>query len=438
MIRVLLGCLLLCAAGTAALAQQAGEAERRWFQVTLEPSFVATRGAYVGGEIVLHVQFISSDPFKRVRLDLPAIEGVRAAVLARPHTRQVEVLDGDGYSTLGSSKYSHETRLAIVPERSGTIVIPPITVTGISEPAGRQSFEFTEIHPEQAIAVHPANPDFAGAAWIVARDAAMGEAWSHAVSDIRNGDTVRRTVTLRVAGVTGDDLPELVLDPDDGHRVLSTEVSTRTEKTDGGFIAHLEQSWDIYIETEDVTHISGIRFPYWNPELGEPADVAVPPQRIEPLKRDAMALRQALREEAFAGHRANRLGLIGLLSVPVAALALAIGLLLWRALPTRADLRFWRAARREGDPLEFYGSFLAWGRDTFGPRTTMGRGEARLLGARATDQVGRLHRSVFGPSGGGMQPGRIAATLILASRRLVVGRFLSAILPGVSRFLFLR
>ena len=438
MIRVLLACLVLCAGGTAALAQQAGEAERRWFQVTLEPSFVATQGVYVGGEIVLNIQFISSDPFKRVRLDLPAIEGVRSAVLARPHTRQVEVLDPDGYSTLGSSKYSHETRLAIVPERSGTIVIPPITVTGISEPADRQSFEFTEIHPGEVIVVHPANPAFSGAAWIVSRDATMGEAWSHAISEIRNGDTVRRTVTLSVAGVTGDDLPELVLDPDDGHRVLSTEVSTRTEKTDLGFIAHLEQSWDIYIETEDVTHISEIRFPYWDPELAQPADVAVPPQRIEPLKRDAMALRQALREEALAGHRANRLGLIGLLSVPMAALTLAIGLLLWRALPSRADLRFWRASRREADPLEFYGSFLAWGRDTFSPHTTMGREEALLLGARATDQVGRLHRSIFGPSGGSVQPSRLAATLILASRRLVMRRFLSALLPGMARFLFLR
>lgn len=438
MIRVLLGCLVLCATGTAALAQQAGEAERRWFQVTLEPSFVAAQGAYVGGEIVLHIQFVSSDPFKRVRLHLPAIEGVRSAVLARPHTRQVEVLDADGYSTLGSSKYSHETRLAIVPERSGTIVIPPITVTGISEPADRQSFEFTEIHPEELIVVHPANPELAGAAWIVSHDATMREAWSHAISEIRNGDTVRRTVTLRVVGVTGDDLPELVLDPDDGHRVLSTEVSTTTEKTDHGFIAHLEQSWDIYIETEDITHISGVRFPYWNPELGRPADVAVPPQRVEPLKRDAMALRQALREEAFAGRRANRLGLIGLLSVPMAALTLAVGLLLWRALPTRADLRFWRASRRGAVPLEFYGYFLAWGRDTFGPRTTMGREEALLLGARATDQVGSLHRSIFGPSGGSVQPRRIAATLILASRRLVMRRFLSAIPTALSGFLFLR
>ena len=438
MIRVLLGCLGLCAVGTAAFAQQAGEAERRWFEVTLEPAFVAAQGTYVGGEIVLHVQFISSDPFKRVRLALPAIEGVRSTVLARPHTRQVEVLDAEGYSTLGSRKYSHETRLAIVPERSGTIVIPPITVTGISEPADRRGFEFTAIHPERVIIVHPESPDFAGAAWIVSHRATMEDSWSHAISDIRNGDTVRRTVALSVAGMAGDDLPELVLDPDDGHRVLSTEVSARTETTDHGLIAHLEQSWDIYIETEDVTHISGIRFPYWNPELGRTADVTVPPQRVEPLKRDAVALRQALREEAFAGHQVSRLGLMGLLAAPMAALTLAVALLLWRALPTTTDVRFWRASRQDPDPLEFYGAFLTWGRDTFGARTPMGRAEARLLGSRASDQVERLHRAIFGPSGGSAQPGRIARTLILGSRRRVMQQFLSAIPPAIAGFLFLR
>ena len=438
MIRVFLCCLGLCLLDMAAVAQQTDEADRRWFNVTMDPPFAATRGTYVGGQIVLHVQFISSDPFKRVRLELSAIEGVRSTVLARPQTRQVEILDDDGYSTLGSQKYSHETRLVIVPDRSGTIVVPPITVTGISEPGSGRSFEFEEVYPEQTILVHPESPEFVGDAWIVSRDVKIEEAWSPEVDDVRNGDTVRRTVTLSVAGVTADDLPELVLNSSSGHRVLSTEVATETEKTDNGFIAHLEQSWDIYVETEDITHIDGIRFPYWNPELGVPEDATLLPQRIEPLKRDAVALRQTLREEALAGHQARRLGLLGLLLVPLAALASAIALVLWRALPTRTDLRFWRASRQSDDPLRFYASFLSWGRHTFRQRTPVGQQQVQMLGARAADQVGRLHRSIFGLSADSQRWQRVAATLILASRRMIVRRFLAAIVPGISRFLFLR
>ena len=89
MIRILLGCLCLCVSAVTAFAQQTDEADRRWFTVTLDPPWAAAEGMYVGGEMILHVQFISSDPFKRVRLDLPAIDGARTTVLTRARTRQV-------------------------------------------------------------------------------------------------------------------------------------------------------------------------------------------------------------------------------------------------------------------------------------------------------------------------------------------------------------
>jgi len=438
MIRILLSCLCLCTFGVAAFAQQIDQSGRLQFAVTLEPEFVATKGAYIGGEIVVRVQFVSSDPFKRIRLDLPAIEGVRSDVLVRPHTKQIELVGDEGYAELGDKAYSHEMRFAIVPLQSGTIVIPPITVTGISEPGNIPNFEFEKTYPEQTITVHPNDPDFVGDAWIVSRNVTMQDSWSHEINEIQNGDTVRRTVTLTVAGVAADELPELVLDSNDGHRVLHTEVSAETEKTDTGFVAHVEQSWDIYIETEDVTYINGVRLPYWNPELGTTEEVAVPQQRVEPLKRDALVLRQTLREEALTEHQAQRLGLLVLVSLPAAALIVFLTLAVWRALPTRADMRFWRASRLTDAPLDFYGSFLSWGRQTFGARTAVGQEQVSTLGARATDQVERLHRSLFGRRGGDFETKRTASTLIWGSRRVTMARFFSAIIPSLSRFLFLR
>ena len=348
MIRALLSCLCLPATVVGAFAQQPGNpdgpvgADRLWFDVTIEPEFVLTDGAYVGGEIVMHVQFVSSDPFKRIRLELPVIDGARADMLVRPHTLQIELEGDEGYSILGNKVYSHDARLAIVPTQSGTLVIPPITVTGISEPSNVASFQFNKTFPEQNIVVHPKSPDFAGDAWIVSREVTVAESWSHVISDIQNGDTVRRTVTLSVAGVTADDLPELVLDANDGYRVLSTEVSAETEVTDAGFVAHLEQSWDIYVETEDVTYIDGVGLLYWNPESAKSEVAAVPRQRVEPLKSDAIELRRKLHEEALAGHKAQRLGLMVLGSLPAAALIGLLAVALWRAAPTRADVRFWR------------------------------------------------------------------------------------------------
>lgn len=429
MIRLLLCSLCLWVWSAVASAQRLDDVDRMWFAVTMEPATVVTEGAYIGGEIVMNVSFLSSDPFKRLRLDMPDIEGVRTTTLVRPYTRQINVMGGKGYS--------HEMRLAIVPTRSGTIVIPPIEVTGISEPAHGDNFVFKETYPEHAITVLPESSDYGDDLWIVSREARMEDSWSPEIASIQNGDTVRRHVALSVVGVTAETLPELILRSNDGYRVLSTKVSTTTEKTDAGFIAHLEQSWEIYVETDDVTYVDAIRFPYWNPALAKKEMVGAPRQRIEPLPRDALELRDHLRAQVLADHRAKRLGLDILLWVPAAILFAFLGLALWRALPTGADLRFWRASRQASAPLDFYGSFLSWRTQVFGTRTA-GETHVSALGARARDHVEGLNRSIFGPRGGPLEARRVATVLIWASRRRALTRFLSAIIPGLSRFLYLR
>lgn len=437
MIRVLACCMCLCAMSMTASAQQTvgadrapDDVERRWFTVTTEPEVVLTQGAYVGGELVMDIRFVSSDPFKRLRLALPQIDGARTKTLIRPHTLQINMFGGKGYS--------HEARLAIVPQRPGTLVIPPISVSGISQPQGGRSVEFEETHPEQRITVHGPSPDFAGAAWVVSRRAVIEESWAPDITAIHSGDTVRRRVVLTVAGVTADDLPELTLESNDGYRVLNSEVSAETEKTETGFVAHLEQSWNIYIETDDVTYIDAIGFPYWNPALAKTEVVSVPRQRVEPLLKDAAQRRQQLREGALGAHRTKRLGLMALLALPIVGLVALLAVALWYALPTQADLRLWRASRQAGSPLEFYGSFLSWVRQTLGPSAPVEQQRGASLGGLAADQVEHMHQAIFGKRGGEFDARRTALRLIWASRRMNVMRFVSRIVPGMSRLLFLR
>lgn len=441
MIRALLYCLwsfaLANAAANTAMAQRLNDADRLWFAVTIEPDYVLTQGTYVGGEMVMHIRLMSLDSFQRLRLDLPDIEGARTETLVRPHIRQLSSLGAMGYSD--SAGYSYEARLAIKPEQSGRILIPPVKVTGISQAGEGQAFEFRKTFPERAITVHPPSAEFDGDHWMVSRKATMEESWSPEVTSIRNGDTVHRRVILSVAGVSADDLPELTLKSNDGYRVLSTGVSATTEKTNDGFIAHLEQSWDIYVETEDVIHIDGFRTPYWNPELARTEVASLPHQRVEPLPKDALALREQLREEVLAEHRAKALGLVFLLSLPAAALITILAFAVWRVLPTRADVNLWRAARQAPDaPLKFYPSFLSWSRQTLETRTIVSQNQIVPLGARATDSIDDLHQSIFGSHGGHVETKQVAATLVWASRRMIMKRLVSGMTSNLSRFLFLR
>lgn len=422
----------------AATAQRSDENDRMWFRVSVEPEFVLTKGAHVGGQIVMDVRFVSLDPVKRLRLEMPQIEGAQTETLIRPATRQVTIDVDDGYSILSEEGYSHGTRIAIMPRQAGTLVIPPIRVTGISAPQGALSFPFEEIFPQRLITVHAPSAQFDDGVWLVSRAVTIEEFWTPAITEIRAGDTVRRRVTVSVDGVEAGDLPDLTLASSDGYRVLSTELSRETEKTETGFVAHVDQTWDIYVETEQVIHVEPIRLAYWNPETAKSEIAGVPRQRVEPLPRDAVELRDQVRAQVLAEHRAKQLGLTVLLWLPLAAVGVVFALILWRLLPSRADVNFWNATRQTVSPVELYGLFLTWKRQSFGQPATGTDDPVSALEPQAVDQVGRLNRSIFSRQGGAVDTARAAGILIWASRWAAVKRFAASLAPGVARFLFLR
>ena len=350
MTRLLLTVLLLLSLVLPATAQQiTGEpehqddAKRRWFEVSLQPETISGRGGWIGEEIILDVHFVSSDPFTRLRLELPDIEGARVDTLVRPHTLQINMLGGRGYS--------HETRLAIVPTKAGTLTIPEIRVTGIALQRNGRNVEFSETHPQRDIEINPQPADYGGAIWTAPREVSITENWSADVDTLKVGDTVRRTVVLDASGVRADDLYELVLESNDGYRVLSNEVDIKTIRTPKGFSARLTQSWDLYIESDAITYIDAVHFPYWEVESATTAVASVPPQRVEPILRDATELREQLRHEALQRHQTQRFGLIALLALPLTALAAILVAGIWHALPTRADVSLKRSVREAGTPL---------------------------------------------------------------------------------------
>lgn len=437
MIRVLLTVLLVWTLFLPATAQQTGvEAEhqddvkRRWFEVTMQPEAIPARGGWIGEEIILDVHFVSSDPFTRLRLELPEIEGAKVDTLVRPHTLQINMFGGRGYS--------HQTRLAIVPTEAGTLTIPEIRVTGVAQQRNGRNVEFEEIHPTQEIAINAQPADYGGAIWIAPHQVSIEESWSSDIDSLKVGDTIRRTVVLDAVGVRADDLYELVLESNDGYRVLSHDVETETIRTPKGYGARLTQSWDLYIETDEIAYIDAVHFPYWDTEAATTVVAQVPRQRVEPILRDATELRDRLREEALQNHQVQRFGLIVLLALPITALVIAIALGIWHALPTRADLRLKRSVREARSPIGFYPSFQDWGRETFGIRRPVEQARLSELGDDARARSDELNASIFARGDREADVAGTAAALVRAARRKRVAGYLSAIGPAVSKMLFLK
>ena len=410
-----------------------------WFNVTISPASALTNGAYVGGEIVMKVEFISTEPFQRLRMSLPAIRGAKKETLSQPRTSQVNVFGATGYAEETLSGYRHSLTISLVPQESGVLIIPAIVARGIAQPRARNAYDFEEVYPAKQIKVHPPSPRYAGDTWIVARDASLTESWTPDVTEVESGDTIRREATLTVRGVKAADLPPLFLEATEGHRVLTTESAATTEVTAEGHVTTLRQHWDIYVESNAITTVNPIRFTYWNPITERTSIEELAAQRLEPLPADAEELRAEFRARALAEHQAKEVGLLALLAIPIAAVAAFVLLVLWHCLPSRADLGLLRAARRRDGLLAFYGDVSAWWRRTFGNDIGARRGEASRLGPAANRQIEGLHQSLFGRrADGGVSASSVASSLVVKARTARVKQYLGTIGPSLARFLFLR
>lgn len=436
MIRLVLSLWLLLAFVAPAVAQGTGQggglgqddAKRLWFEVKLTPETALSTGAWLGGQLVLDVKLVSSDPFKRLRLRLPRIQGARVEALVRPHTLQINVFGGKGYS--------HSARYVIFPGAAGTLVVPPLVVSGILQHRSGRTVEFKETYPEQRITVHPPDPGFPAGAWVVSNDVSLQEQWSKDVNLIQAGDTVRRTVELNVAGVRADDLPPMDLQSNAGYRVLNTETVAETRKTKTGYLAQVRQSWDIFVESADVFYIDPVSFLYWDPVMADGMVIQAKARRVEPVRRDAKALRETLRKDIRDDLFIKKVGVLALLAVPILGVLIVAVLAASSALPSRADLRLWRAARRAGSPLSFYDDFQAWARRSLADRPIVTEAQLAPLGERACGDVRRMHRGLFGPGGGGVHPSALSRRLIGASIGMRMRRFRSAFGERLWRLLF--
>lgn len=390
--------------------------EKPMLIVRLEPNHIKTRGAYVQGQIHLSIQLVSPTTFEKLNLKLPIMEDVRVFTLQKPSTRKVNTYALDGYV--------YETKIALFPQKSGLLRIPPIIVSGaIARGRGKRE-AFTEVHPEIVIPIKPMDANYGPVWWLVADNVMMTQTWSSALDTLKAGDTVRRTINLTVAGATVEQLPNFEHDERAGYAVVGTEVSSKTKLTGEGVIAELEQSWDLRIETEDVVTISPIRLYFWNPRVGAQAVATLPSRRIEPLPRDTAERQAQLMNDAINTHQNRRIGLYAALSIPLLALLALMLMVFYRYLPTRADRVFARACAAGATPASCYRAVNQWSRASFGGN---GRGLIerlqRQFGGEARTQLDTLQHTLFATSSTPTVPDRLSGSLVSAARRLRLRQF---------------
>ncbi len=116
-----------------------------------------------------------------------------------------------GKSMNGKNYTVYEWVYALYPQKSGVLEIPGALFSGLIHYEGRQK-GVSEIADQQTLTVLPEVTEFkqqSNNAWLPASDVLLSEQWLSSLDEIRVGDSLTRTLTLRAVGLKPSQLPSL-------------------------------------------------------------------------------------------------------------------------------------------------------------------------------------------------------------------------------------
>ncbi|MEE4382050.1 MAG: BatD family protein [Pseudomonadales bacterium] len=212
--------------------------------------------------------------------DLPPAPTVDNAVVralgdSRPGS---ELRDGVRYNLV-------EQRYAVIPQRSGTVRIPPETFTGaVRLPEGgrtrRKNVRIESTGHDLAVRAQPEQWP-AGVPWLPARDLVLEERWSETPVRLRAGEPATRTLELAARGVAASTLPEIGASVPDGVRAYPSQPALEEGLVDGTPVASRAEAVVLIANTPGALELPEVRVRWWDLERDETRVAVVPARRLE-------------------------------------------------------------------------------------------------------------------------------------------------------------
>ncbi len=178
----------------------------------------------------------------------------------------------------------HEMRYAIFPEHSGRFEIPPQLFTA-RESVGRRSLfdlrsgrSLRRTSRPIEIDVLPRPREFPSSNWLPARSLVIEEQWSAPPEQLREGESVTRTIRLRGEGLQGAQLPPVLFQPVDGLKFYPDQPEITEQEVSTGLLGMRRDSAAIVPTRAGTVSLPEIRIPWWDSQ-SETVRYAVLPAR---------------------------------------------------------------------------------------------------------------------------------------------------------------
>lgn len=384
---------------------------------------------YVQSQVIYTLRLFVGVSTGRATLTAPQISGGEAIIERLGEDSQYQATRG------GRNFIVRERRYAVFPQGTGPLTIGPATFEAMVIPnrgfSRVQRLRSDSIELDVRAAVAPP-PEYAGAAWLPARNLRLAETWSDRAQGFSLGVPRTRTLTIEADGVLETQLPELSLDQVEGVRQYPDQPELDREITDTGLQGRRIERYAVIAQREGELEMPGVELPWWNVATERWEVARIEPRTVEVLPGANPAVAPAPLPETPVEAPVPD---VPPSYWPLVSAALALGWIAtvafmlrhrWarprprRVAPTtpsrrhsnRQLLRQLRAACQSDDASEAQRLLLEWGRLRFeDPPQSLGALAQRLPDDFATAVTG-LEAAMYGPTAPAEWRGdRLAAAL---------------------------
>jgi len=188
------------------------------------------------------------------------------------------------YSTqLNGKTYEvYERKTAIFPQTSGEMVIPGPIYSG---EVGNRFFgggrPIRVSHPPIRLQILPKPASYpSGAPWIPANELALDYSWRGNPQQLQVGEPITLDLTLRGAGLSSAQLPNLELGSVRGLKYYPDQAQTTESKGANGITGVKKQSIAIVATQNGNVTLPEIRIPWWNIQRQQLEYAVLPAQRL--------------------------------------------------------------------------------------------------------------------------------------------------------------
>jgi hypothetical protein len=388
--------------------------------------------SYVQAQVLYRIKVYRAVPTRQPALRDPEFGGAEVLIEVAGEERSYDaLLNGRTYNVV-------ERVYAIFPQESGEVTISPARfearVLRDGRITGRKVFQ-SDAHTISVLSIPEPPVDFPDAAWLPAKDLQLLDNWSRQPDDLKAGEPITRVITISALGQLETQIPAIDPPTVSGVNVYPDRPELARKIEPGGIRGVRKDQYAIIGVEAGVMTLPPLRLPWWDVEAGEwqvaelpERSVSILPTRDAPVVEAAPAVTTPAEEPETPAEGPETSGLWRVVAQVVGALwLLTLGAWWLTSRPRREppepappplhkqQARHLKAARKaalSGDGAGVRQAMLEWGRLQWPDDVPRSIGAlARRVSAPLADELMRLSRAAYGPSGEGWDGDALAKSL---------------------------